>query len=237
MNRLWKSAIAVTVSILLMISFSHLVYADGTTSTTDPVNDLIIFPQGPLFTSSPAPSQFYVAFIDIVEAHVTLSAGVYTFEITVQSTPSDWLTATWSPAFTGQPNQPSISLIKFDWLLFDSSGPPGLSSLVGAVAAHWNVGSGISGGILRTCPPDSAPSCWLGMAQDAVSVHPASMTSFFDQPTNSFSVSVSASDLASFFSTNGLPMPTQWWTFTAAFSTGPGIADVAPDQATIVLPT
>jgi hypothetical protein len=218
--------VAIVFLALLIVSTS--VYADGTISTTDATSDLLN--EG----GQPAPSQFYVGFLDIVEAHVTLSGGVYTFEMTVQSTSSDWLTSTWAPVYSDLPSQAKITAVGYRWFLRDSSG-----TFQGVVRATWR-DDGVVHFNIRVCPPGTLPECAVsspGVGSDLQA--PPSMAFSFDQSTNSLWVTISQTDFAGVFSSNGLPTPTQWRALTFAQLRGGGVPvlDRAPDETLLSMPT
>ncbi len=178
---------AVTLSIIIL-STSLLVYADGTATVTDPTNDLLN-PSG----NAPAPSSFYVAFVDIVQSKVTLASGTYTFQTTVASTPSDWLTSTWNPAF---PNGVAVDIVNYRWFLRDSSG-----TFLGVIRLIWFDGS-ILPLRIRLCP-SSPPAC-ENSGTGSVLVHPPSLSATFNQGTNTVTITISQGDFTAVFPTAAL---------------------------------
>jgi hypothetical protein len=99
------------VLVLLLFSSFQVAYADGIVSVTDPTHDLLMSASW-----HKARPQFYLDFIDVTEASVSLQNGVYTFEVTVvgQALPDN-------PAFTSKIGAP-IARVHYRWVLWDSSG-------------------------------------------------------------------------------------------------------------------
>ncbi len=194
-----KKIVAFAVWICLLLTSIQSVLADGTVSVSDPTGDLLV--QG----EQAAPSQYYLSFIDVVEAHVTLSSGTYTFELTVASTPSDWLTSTWNPRFASPLDQIRITRVSYRWRIFESSG-----STHGVLRVVWrgDQGGTVDAGI-AVCPPAAAGEACLDGGVGLQILHPLSLAFSFNQAANSVSLTISQSDLASIF-----PAGTQWRSIT-----------------------
>jgi hypothetical protein len=154
---------------------------------------------GPFLAGSAAPSQFYVAFIDMQEAHVTLSSsGTYTFEMTMASTPSEWMTTAWHPTFAPPLDKIVIFEVLYEWSIWDTSG-----RFLGVLRFHWeawHVSEGTVGADVKICPPSvtSLAACenaGIGAQVD----HPTSLTPLV--LGNSVSLTISETDLVMLFPT------------------------------------
>ncbi len=211
----WTRVIAaISVVAVFLVSAAQPVFANGTITVTDRTNDLIMGAFEQVSDQAiPAPSNYYVIFRDIVEAHVSLQSGTYTFEESMVGVPSDWLSSTWAPTFPSQPGNPAISIVAYRWELFDSSG-----SVVGFIVVRWSGGVTIVG--LARCLP-SAAGC-----VNFTRLKPSSLSS----PTlsgSSLSVTISQSDLLGI-----LPTADQWRARSHGFLSAVGsayVGDWAPD--------
>lgn len=224
------AGVAIILFGLLILSFPEYAYADGSVSVVQgPTSFLVV-------GSQRAPSQLYISFINIAEAHVTLSGETYIFEITVKSTPIDWLTGVWDPTLTTLSGKPSISFVSYTWTLLDSSG-----NFLADLSVVWRqTEHGVSVSPLLfvfVCPLGSFPGCEESdvgpTVGSGVYLTPPSMAFMVDQSTSSLSVTISRSDFSSVFSSTifnagGLPIPSRWFVRTVASITGTSVMDLAP---------
>lgn len=226
------AVIGITIILLglLILSFPQYAYADGSVSVVQGTDSYLIV------NNQPARSQLYVSFIKIAEAHVTLSGQTYIFEMTVKSTPIEWLTKAWHPTLTPMPSDSIITFVSYSWTLLDSSG-----NFLADLSVIWRQtehGVGVSSLLfVFVCPLGSFPGCEesnIGpTVGSGVYLTPKSMALTVDQSMNSLSVTISQSDLSSVFSSttfnaNGLPVPSRWFAKTIASVTGTSVMDLAP---------
>jgi hypothetical protein len=189
-----KEIVAFAILICIALASVQTVIADNSVSTTN------IY--GPI-----PPSQFDADFFHVTEASVGLESGTYTFEITVLSTPPDWMLPAWNPTYAPPNGQPhaQISMVAYHWGVRDASG-----SFMAIVEFAWHLGA-IELDIV-TCPPSRNQGCMasvgIGAGLGYEYHYPASMTSHVDQLGNSVSVTISQSDLDGLFPES--TTPAQW---------------------------
>jgi hypothetical protein len=132
MRRRFLLAVSVAVLLGVLITNLPLAYAINPVVVTDNPNDLMVT------SGAPAPSQFYLPFIDIVEASATSTLGgtpTYTFEMTLSDTPTNWLTPSWLPTFTK--TKASIYDPQYMWSFRDSAG-----NVIGNLRATFRIDLG-----------------------------------------------------------------------------------------------
>jgi hypothetical protein len=173
---------------------------------------------GPFIATGPssppaAPSQFDADFFHITEASVTLSSGTYTFEMTMKSTPSEWMTKDWQPEYAK--GHPRISAVGYHWQISDDSG-----SYLGILIFAWHLGT-IELEV-AICPPSANNGCFASVGIGAGlgyqvycpnDLPDKSLTGWVDQPHNSVRVTISQSDLYSLFPKSP---PTIWRALSGA---------------------
>jgi hypothetical protein len=201
---------------LVLLSFSgfQAAYADDTASVTDSTDDLKI---GASWHN--APPQFYLDFVDITEASVSLQNDEYTFTVTVvgQVLPLN-------PDFTSKIGAP-IGRVHYHWALWDSSG-----NRLGAIYVIWYDGLIWAAAHKALCESpygcDNEGGLQINISQDGQTLW----------------VKMSQSELVDFYGTQ----PVKWKHFVnASFETDvlkqlkscDGLWDYAPDGPPIDLPT
>jgi hypothetical protein len=173
-------------------------------------------------------SPFDATFIHMTGASVTLSSGTYTFEITVASTPPDWMTSTWKPTFASPHEHTKLSEVAYRWFLRDASG-----HFLGLLHYAW-----LSGGTLELlvfiCPPSANKGCiasvGMGAGLGGLVYYPTdlnSLTATFDHATNTVTLTISQSDFNNLFTSlfPATQQPAEWQGLAAAChasSTGKG---------------
>jgi len=144
----------------------------------------------------PAPSQFYLDFIDIAQASATLEDDIYTFKMTLWGTPDGWLENEWVPAFTSSPVP--IERVRYQWVFVDSD-----LNTVGAIRITFRVdlGGDIRVNAMVCVPPvpdlpdQSMADC--GPESYIIALDPDSLV--VDQDANSISLTISEDDFDSLF--------------------------------------
>ncbi len=184
-----KETVAFAVLICLILTGNQTVLAVSTSSIYGP----FIAP-GPLIGNEPL-SPFDATFIHMTEASASLSLGTYMFEMTVYDTPGDWMALGWQPTFAAPHENTKLSIVGYNWILFDASG-----HLLGVLHYGW-----VSGTIVlyvSVCPhPGSNLGCVVsvgsgeGLGLEVYSL-PVADGSYNGK---SVTVTVSASELDSLF--------------------------------------
>jgi hypothetical protein len=212
-----KEIVAFAILICLALASIQTVLADNPVSTTT------IY--GPF-----PPSQFDSDFFHMTEASVSLRhagtrSATYTFEMTMKSTPKDWMQPTWNPTYAPPNENTRISMVAYHWQVYDASG-----NFLGILEFAWHSGA-IELDIV-VCPPSANPGCLasvgIGAGLGYRYYYPASMTSDVDQKHNSVSVTISQSDLDGLFPAS--TPPTQWRALSGAAH-----VSVAPYSASFVV--
>jgi hypothetical protein len=218
-----KGILALSIMLCILLTSVQSAIADGTVTVSDPTNDLLRGgnPQNP-----PAPPQFYVSFADVVESHISLSSGTYTFEMTLASTPSDWLTTSWEPKLAPPLDVITINLVAYRFRPFDSSG-----NALGRLGVTWRGGNIVVN--IAKCPADEPGLACEQVGLGSETYKPDSLTFSYDQASNSVTLTLSQADFEALF-----PTATQWRS-TAQFNyvNGGLIVDRAPDSDLLSLPT
>ena len=189
-------AFAVLICLLLMSIQSS--FADGTVSAESFT--------GLFLMAAPAanfPPQFYLAFIDMTEAHVTLSSEMYTFEMTVASTPPDWVTSDWHPTLAPGKHEIPIWGVGYGLWLWDASG-----TFLGLLRVAWIMGA-LDPSVQIVDVPFKA--FYVGGVGIQYPPLPSSLNFVFDQANNRMTMTIAQSDFSSLF-----PTATQWRATTRA---------------------
>ena len=130
-----KEIVAFSILICLALASIQTVLADNPVSTTT------IY--GPL-----PPSQFDADFFHMTEASVSLKHATSTFEMTMKSTPKDWMQPTWNPTYPPPNENTRISMVGYHWQIRDASG-----NFLGILEFAWHLGT-IELDIV-VCPPSA----------------------------------------------------------------------------------
>jgi len=144
------------------------------------------------------PPQFYLDFIDMREAHVTLSSGIYEFEITVASTPLDWMTPDWHPKLAPGTRDTPFQGVGYGLWLWDASG-----TFLGVLRDAW-----INGALYPEAQIIDVKTPYQAFEMAGVGArveYPPSLNFVFDQISNCMRMTITQSDFLSLF-----PTATQW---------------------------
>jgi hypothetical protein len=214
--------VAFAVFICLLLTGIQTVLAVSTSSIYGP----FIAP-GPLIGNEPL-SPFDATFIHMIEASASLSSGTYTFEITVYDTPADWMQPAWQPTFVAPHENTKLSIVGYNWMLFDASG-----HFMGMLHYGW-----VSGTIVlyvTICPQGSNLGCLIsvgsgkGLGSETHSL-PVADASYSGK---SVTVTISASELGSLFTGAQRPTPAQW----RALAAGCPMASTSANSCTVYITT
>ncbi len=227
--------------LVLVASTPGLSFANGTVQVFDGTNDELVAitnQAAPNVEEAPGPpiSLYYVDYIDLTEASVSLSGGSYTFELTTLGN-----VAPASPSFPQLPGHP-VQEVRYRWRIFQCLFP---CFPLGAVVVEWIDGAWsafMEVYVSIDCPGNPAgPDC---RALDA----PRTALSFArDSSGKSLSVAVSQTDFSNFMSQSLFgTTPVRWKAQASVFlnaplpgvSSGPiTVFDFAPDSGRPLLPT
>jgi hypothetical protein len=216
-----KEIVAFAVLACLVLTSIQTVLADGTVTCPPPLGASYtceiwgpaIAPGGGAKSHSP----FTATFINVQEASVSLTAGTYTFTMTMLGTPSDWMGPGWQPTFASPHEHTSLNLVGYHWGLYDASG-----HFLGFVYLGWQLGTIVM--FVGVCLPGA--SAYYGCL-DSVGIGrglgfqkyllPPTMTPTIDTIHHTVSVAILKTDLDSVFLTAGFTtVPAQWRAMAAA---------------------
>jgi hypothetical protein len=167
---------------------------------------------GPFIGGGAAPSQFYLAFINMTEASVTLtgagtSSATYTFEMTMKSSggtntlsDSHWMTPGWQPRFAPPLDKIVIFEVLYEWSIWDTSGK--LPILLGVLRIYWNAWHANEGTVywnVRICPPSAIIQACENAGIGGQTKYPTSLTPLI--LGKSVSLTISQTDLVNLFPT------------------------------------
>jgi hypothetical protein len=189
-----KEIVAFAVLICLALTSIQPALADTVSAPT------IYGPFLGMMARARAPSQFYLAFINMTEASVSLGlvSGVetYTFEMTMKYTPPDWMTPAWHPSFAPPLGKIVIFEVLYEWSIWDTSG-----RFYGLLRIHWNLPLHANEGTVKwdtlVCPPTIA--CENAHIGAQVSTDPSTLK--LSISGKSVSLTISQTDLVDLFPT------------------------------------
>lgn len=200
-----RSLLAASAVVLLGVLVANLPLAYADDAKYDLVNS----------GGRPAPSQFYLDFIDIAQASATLEDDIYTFKMTLWGTPDGWLENEWVPAFTSSPVP--IERVRYQWVFVDSD-----LNTVGAIRITFRVDLGVVRVNAMVCvppvpdlPDQSMADC--GPESYIIALDPDSLV--VDQDANSISLTISEKDFGSLF-----PNAVYWRAVARVWLTTMGVA-------------
>ena len=200
-----KEIIAFAVLTCLALASIQTVHADTPVCASNIYGPFISPGSG-----SKSLSPFNADFITMETACV--SAG-YTFQITLKSTPSGWMTSTWQPTYATPNGNTKIYYVDYLWFLFDASG-----NFLGVLHLLWHLGAATNELLLGMCPPGSTKGCQasvglgggLGGKVTTLSLSDVSLSA------GTVSVTISQSDLNTIFSEAGFTSSVAEWRALAA---------------------
>jgi hypothetical protein len=211
-----KEIVAFAVLTCLLLTSIQTVLADGTVTCPSSSPYCAIF--GPFIAPGNEPtanSPFDATFLHMIGASVSLSSGIYTFEVTVLSTPPDWMTSAWQPTFAAPHAKTKLSEVGANWVVIDAS----RDSLA---LLHFAWRDGTLELRVFVCPPSKSSGCFASIGVGAgigykiyTNYELTSLTGSFNQGTKTLTVTISQSDLNSVFPSPATA-PTFWRAFTAA---------------------
>jgi hypothetical protein len=190
-----KEIMALAVLACLLLTSIQTVLADGPAI------------YGPFLAGARAPPQFYLDFIDMQSASMTLISGTYTFEMKMQSTPKDWMKPDWEPRFAPPHDKIVIWFVAYMWSAWDASG-----KILGVLEVYWvayHVKTGTVYAVLWVCPATANyEACWhseAGVGRQVIINNDPSLLTYSLDSAPYVSMTISQSEYTKIF-----PTATTW---------------------------